>query len=210
MDIREIQRLHEQFAHSPLTIEAPIGVQHSGNRMLPPPVYAAARASRHWGSYNRAALVVAGIVAGILMAGAIGMSLANWQHRRVAVVDAPGDAAPATATVTQAPNPAQLATPVQTIVNPAATLPAATAHQSEMTQPSELSPKPAPPQPVAQSPMPVAPVARPLSGEALARNPSGSHKAEPAPAQAKPATPPCQPCAARQRSHRHQIVLRPP
>ncbi|CAG9165556.1 hypothetical protein [Cupriavidus pinatubonensis] len=191
MDIREIQRLHEQFAHSPLTIEAPIGIQHSGNRMLPPPVYAAARASRHWGSYNRNVLLVGGIVAGILVAGAIGMSLANWQHRRVADADVPGDAAPATAPVTQAPDPAQLHAPVQTIMNPAATLPAASAPRSEMTQPSELSPKPAPPQPVAQSPMPVAPATRPLSGEALARNPTpGLRKAEPAPAQTKPAAPP--------------------
>lgn len=191
MDIREIQRLHEQFAHAQLTIEATVGTQHSANRMLPPPVYAAAGASRRWETYNRSALLIGGIVAGMLVAGAIGMSLANWQHRREADAEIADDAAPATAQVNpQAPDPAQPPVPVQTIMNPAATPPAASAPRTEMTQSAELSPNPAPPKPAAQPPMPVTSAPRPQSSEAPARHPSpGLRKAEPTPAQTKPAPP---------------------
>lgn len=185
MDIREIQRLHEQFAHAPLTIEAPIG---TASRMLPPPVYAAAGASRRWGTYNKNALLIGGIVAGILVAGAIGMSLANWQHRRAADANGHGDVAPATTDVMQSPDRAQPPIPVQPIKSPASIPPAASTPGTEMTQPADLSPKPAPLQSAAQSPMPVAPAPHSQPGEAPARNPSrGMRKAEPAPAQTKPA-----------------------
>lgn len=187
MDIREIQRLHEQFAHAPLTIEAPIGIQHSASRMLPAPVYAAAGSLR-WGIYSKNALLIGGVVAGILVAGALGMSIGNSQHRRAADADVPGDVAPAATHVMQSPDRAQPPIPVQPIISPAAMPPAASTPGTEMAQPADLSPTPAPLHPTAQSPMPVAPAPRSRPSDAPASNLSGGmRKAEPAPVQTKPA-----------------------
>jgi hypothetical protein len=192
VDIREIQRLHEQFAHAPLTIEAPIGAPHSVGRLLPPPVYAGAGASRRWGINNGNALLIGGIVAGVLAAGAIGVSIGNWQHRRGADASTREDSPPTIAHVnSNAPDLGQPPVGLQAVEPASATQATAAAPRPEFTQPNELSPRGALAQPAAQLPMQAAsaPRPQPAAAASLKNAPSESRKAEPGPVHTRPAPP---------------------
>lgn len=185
MDIREIQRLHEQFAHAPLTLEAPTSAQHSGGHMLPPPAYAAAGAARAWaGRFGHARLVVS-VVVGIIAAGALGMAIATWQHGRATTAAPPVSAAPA---ALQVKPPAQ--EPVQ--APPVSAAEVQSTPVSAKAQPVEPASKVA--EPVATPAAPVvvpAPRSQPSPAPAARAPAPVARKVEPAPAQAQatPATP---------------------
>ncbi len=123
MDLRDIQRLHEQFAHAPLTIEAQTTSQNPAGRLLPPPAFAAASATRRWAGRAGNTRQIASIVVGVVAAGALGMSIANWQHGRTTDAAKSGTAAPVKAESAQAA-PELGQAPVEAIV--AASSPGAT------------------------------------------------------------------------------------
>lgn len=204
MDIRDIQRLHEQFAHAPLTIEAQTTSHNPAGRLLPPPAFGAASATRRWAGRAGNTRQVASIVVGIVAAGALGMSIANWQHGRTADAAKPDTAAPVKAEGTQdAPELGQAPVVAIAAASSPATTDTATTDTAPMNsaaygaaQPVEIPAKGAElVQQVAQPPAAViAPVSRPQPSQAPAARaiPPVVRKVEPAPAQANavPQSPP--------------------
>uniref|UniRef100_UPI003F49751E hypothetical protein n=1 Tax=Cupriavidus necator TaxID=106590 RepID=UPI003F49751E len=176
MDIREIQRLHEQFAHAPLTLEAPTSAKHSGGHMLPPPAYSAAGATRAWAARFGNARLVVSVVVGIVAAGALGMAIATWQHGRAAP---PESTAPAALQVKPPPEE-----PVQ--APPVAAAEVLSMPVAAKAQPVEPATKVA--EPVATPAAPVvvpAPRSQPSLAPAARAAAPVARKVEPAPAQAQ-------------------------
>lgn len=199
MDIRDIQRLHEQFAHAPLTIEAQTTSHNPAGRLLPPPAFAAASATRRWAGRAGNTRQIASIVVGIVAAGALGMSIANWQHGRTTDAAKPESATPVKA---EAMKDAKELGQAPVVAIAAASSPAATdiAPMNRATygagQPVEVPATGAElAQQVAQPPAAVhAPASRPQPSQApMARaTPPVVRKVEPAPAlaNAAPQSPP--------------------
>lgn len=198
MDIRDIQRLHEQFAHAPLTIEAQTTSHNPAGLLLPPPAFAAASATRRWAGRAGNTRHIASIVIGIVAAGALGMSVANWQHGRTTDAAKPETAAPVKAEGTQdAPELGQAPVAIAAASSPATTdtAPMNRAGYSA-AQLAEIPAKGAElVQQVAEPPAAViAPVSRPQPSQApvVRATPPVVRKVEPAPAQANaaPQSPP--------------------
>jgi hypothetical protein len=199
VDIRDIQRLHEQFAHAPLTIEAQTTSNNPAGRLLPLPAFAAASATRRWVGRAGNTRQVASIVVGIVAAGALGMSIANWQHGRTTDAAKPETAAPVKAEGTQdAPELGQAPVVAIAAASSPATTDTAPMNRAAYgaAQSIEIPAKGAElVQQVAQPPAAViAPVSRlqPSQAPVARATPPVVRKVEPAPAQANaaPQSPP--------------------
>ncbi|GLC94749.1 hypothetical protein Tamer19_41570 [Cupriavidus sp. TA19] len=188
MDIRDIQRLHEQFAHAPLTLEAPTNSNHTVSGLLPPPAYsyAATGVTQRWTERAGGARLIVTVITGIVAAGALGMSIATWLHGRETTVTTPESVATAPVQTT-APEKESSPAPAVVAVADAALVPTS-------MQPVELRAKTA--EPVQPSVLPSSQVAasvpRPSPAPGGREGAPVARKAEPAPAIAKapPASPP--------------------
>lgn len=191
MDIRDIQRLHEQFAHAPLTLEAPTSSNHTTPGLLPPPAYAyaAAGATRRWAERAGGARLIVTVIVGIVAAGALGMSIATWLHGRETTAATPESAAPAPMQ-TMAPEKKSAPAPAVAAVADAASVPAS----AQPVEPRARVAEPAQPS-VQPSPPVAAPVPRPSPASGAREAAPVARKAEPAPAVAK--APPASPAARR-------------
>lgn len=188
MDIREIQRLHEQFAHAPLTLEAPTSSHHTAARMLPPPAYAAAEATRRWAERPGSARLIVTAFVGIVAAGALGMSVATWQHGRASTAATQQSAVPSPVQATAQEKESAPAPAVVAAVGDAAPVPASSRPIEPAAKVAEPAQPTVPPAAPIAAPMPRSqPSPAPAAREAI----PVARKAEPAPAIAKaaPASP---------------------
>lgn len=82
MDLRDIQRLHEQYSQPVLTIEMPAKVSAAAApRALPSPSRAVSAANESWGRIGRRAQTIVLLLVGAGAAAAIGMGVASFKSR---------------------------------------------------------------------------------------------------------------------------------
>lgn len=81
MDLREIQRLHEQYARQPVTIDMPPGATSASPLALPSPGEAATAARLRWGALGQRTRMFIMILGTTGLAAAAGMSAASLEKR---------------------------------------------------------------------------------------------------------------------------------